>query len=58
MKRIENDDYIKHFVYEYKKSMNGESDSLKEKLTAIMEYAMSISSKREEFFELLSSKCH
>ena len=52
--KIGRDSYLKHYIYEYRKSMSVESPELQEKLNAILDHALAISSNRDEFFELLS----
>lgn len=52
--KIAKDNYLKHYIYEYKKSMAVESPELQTKLTEILNYAIAISSNRDQFFELLS----
>lgn len=46
--------YIDSYIKDYKKSIAGESPELRDKLTAVLDYAITISSTTEEFFELLS----
>ena len=50
--RIENDDYLKHFISEYRKSIECEEDKMG--LKAILDYSLKISDDRDEFFEMLS----
>lgn len=48
------DDYLGHFIKEYRESISVQDEELKGNLNAILDYAIELSSDRNEFFELLS----
>ena len=50
----ENDDYLKHFIKEYRESISVQEEGIRGKLNSILDYAIEISDNRDEFFELLS----